>query len=209
MTPQELHLYLQQRLSYRLHLRINRNRTRLIGATWPDRHTVRLSVHHRFLEAPPQVVDAIVSFAQRKETSQSRSALRRFISQLSTGGMRATGAQGRFFDLEEVMAQINQFYFGGDLDLSITWFGRKWRSRRLGEYCRDGALVRIHRQLDSAKVPWQFLHFVVYHEMLHHVVPPHVSKTGRVYPHTAEFRRREREFAHFEWAKRWERDGWT
>lgn len=210
MTFDELFLYLKERTEFRLHLRLNQNRSRLIGVSWPDRLTVRISLHELFLNAPLEVLDAIALFASQKERRESRALLRRFINgQSPPAELPDLVTKGRYFDLESVQREVSESYFGGELTLPITWFGRKGRARRFGDYCRDSHLVRIHRQLDRAAVPWQFLHFVVYHEMLHHVVPAHVASSGRIYPHTAEFRRREREFAHYEWAKRWERNGWA
>lgn len=213
LTPQELLAHLQAQTSRLLSLRINQNQKNVLSATLPTPESMRLSVHEMFLEAPGEVLDALVAFVQRKETKESRAALRRYIhGRVEEKREFPVTTRGLFYDLGKVYESVNEEYFGGELELGITWFGRVQRRRRvarLGEYCYGTKLVRIHRQLDSKRVPWQFLHFVVYHEMLHHVVPAHVSSSGRVYPHTEEFRRREREFAHFEWVKRWERRGWT
>jgi hypothetical protein len=42
-------------------------------------------------------------------------------------------------------------------------------------------------------VPQSFVEFIVYHELLHHVIPPARVK-GRYQIHSAAFRQREREF---------------
>ena len=49
-----------------------------------------------------------------------------------------------------------------------------------------------------------FLEYVVYHEMLHSVVPDEFTPEGRRKVHTEEFHRREREFVHYRRARRWE-----
>ena len=53
--------------------------------------------------------------------------------------------------------------------------------------------IRIHPLLDQAFVPRWFLKYVLYHEMLHSVVPTNLCGTeGGVF--TEEFNRRERQF---------------
>ena len=46
---------------------------------------------------------------------------------------------------------------------------------------------------------------VVFHEMLHQVIPI-VERNGRRVVHGAEFRRRERQYPEYERAKRWEEE---
>ena len=53
-------------------------------------------------------------------------------------------------------------------------------------------LVRIHPALDAADVPEFFVTFVIYHELLHAVLDPLPTPSGRRCIHTAEFRRREK-----------------
>jgi hypothetical protein len=65
-------------------------------------------------------------------------------------------------------------------------------------------LIRIHPALDQSWVPRYFVEYIVYHEMLHHVIPM-PERNGRRQLHTPEFRARERAFAHFERALAWER----
>jgi hypothetical protein len=126
---------------------------------------------------------------------------------------------GVALDLREVAADLNQRYFGGRLKVRVTWGKaagenahpasncRRTRtaSLQLGSYSYEDRLIRIHRVLDRPGVPRYVVESVVYHELLHADLPP-VTRKGRRYFHTPEFRRRERQFRHFERADRWVRE---
>jgi hypothetical protein len=118
--------------------------------------------------------------------------------------------QGKLYDLKEIYTSLNNTYFNNTLDLKITWFGNANRSarrhRRLGVYCFEEKLIKIHRLLDSPDFPAYFIAWVVYHEMLHYVYPPLKAKRGRYSIHHCEFRKKEREFADYAVAKRWEKE---
>ncbi len=73
----------------------------------------------------------------------------------------------------------------------------------MGTYLIDERIIRIHPALDQPFVPRYFVEWVVYHEMLHHVVPMPVVNGRRVY-HSDEFRDLERRFDDFERARAWE-----
>jgi hypothetical protein len=130
-------------------------------------------------------------------------------------------AVGVALDLREVAADLNRRYFDGRLDIRITW-GKaageaahghgvqdcrrsRTTSLQLGSYSYEDRLIRIHRVLDRLSVPRYVIESVVHHELLHADLPP-VTRNGRRYFHTPEFRRREREFRHFERADRWVRE---
>jgi hypothetical protein len=63
-------------------------------------------------------------------------------------------------------------------------------------------LIRIHPALDQVFVPRYFVEFIVYHELLHHVIPP-VRVNGRYQIHSPAFRQREREFPAYAEAMAW------
>jgi hypothetical protein len=75
---------------------------------------------------------------------------------------------------------------------------------KLGSYSAVDRMVRVHPALDQKWVPRYFVAYIVYHEMLHHVIPASRG-LGRVNFHPPEFKEREREFRHFERALLWER----
>jgi hypothetical protein len=65
-------------------------------------------------------------------------------------------------------------------------------------------VIRIHPLLDQPFVPRWFLEYVLYHEMLHSVVPEETDAAGRRRVHTEEFYRREKAFPRYRRARRWE-----
>jgi predicted metal-dependent hydrolase len=113
-------------------------------------------------------------------------------------------------DLQELYAEINERHFQNTVDARITWgrqpgpnHGRR-RSIKLGSYCSREKLIRVHPALDSQVVPRFFVEYIVYHEMLHHVLPP-VIRAGRRQLHDRRFKALERAFPDYERALAWER----
>ena len=125
--------------------------------------------------------------------------------------------EGEYFDLKTLFDKLNAEYFANALrGYTITW-GRKrkypWgRKRRhppkeyfvFGTIQEEDKMIRIHPQLDAPFVPTWFLEYVIYHEMLHAVVPEEIDDYGRRRVHTPEFYRRERQFHCYHRARRWE-----
>ena len=113
---------------------------------------------------------------------------------------------GRYHDLDLILADLRARYFPDCASVTIRW-GR-WsgrarpRSIRFGAYLPKAQLIRIHPALDQAFVPRSFVELIVYHELLHHVMPP-VRVNGRNQIHSAAFRRREREFPAYAEAMAW------
>ena len=119
--------------------------------------------------------------------------------------------KGKFFDLRKIFDKLNARYFRNRLrGYSVVW-GRK-RKLRPREYMVFGTIqeedriIRIHPLLDRAFIPTWFLEYVLYHEMLHAVVPDRFDQQGRRLVHHEKFAAREREFHYFRRAKAWEED---
>jgi hypothetical protein len=125
---------------------------------------------------------------------------------------RLTRTAGLHHDLAELFAEVNARYFEGRVDAAVSWGRRAPRRRRrrgswsinLGTYCAEQKLVRIHPMLDQPEVPRFFVEYILFHEMLHHVVPMPVTH-GRRQTHTPEFRAQERRFLEYERAVEWEK----
>ncbi len=117
--------------------------------------------------------------------------------------------EGRYFDLRAIFNRLNALHFRGRLrNYTVEW-GRR-RAHRPKEYFVFGTIqeedrvIRINPSLDQRFVPLWFLEYVMYHEMLHSVVPDEIGPSGRRRFHTDEFYRREQEFPHYRRARRWE-----
>ncbi len=118
--------------------------------------------------------------------------------------------EGRYFDLRAIFDKINEQYFRAKplRRYTITWGRRRKLPPKeyfvFGTIQEEDRLIRIHPRLDAPFVPAWFLEYVIYHEMLHSVVPDEIASDGRRKVHTEEFARREREFVHYRRARRWE-----
>ena len=119
--------------------------------------------------------------------------------------------KGRFFDLREVFDKINAKYFRNRLrDYTIVW-GRRRKQRPktymvFGTIQEEDKMIRIHPLLDRSFVPTWFLEYVVYHEMLHAMVPDQYDESGRRLVHHDKFLEKERRFHWFRRAKNWEQE---
>jgi hypothetical protein len=173
-------------------------------------------VHHMFLDAPAAVVDALVRYVTRGD----RDASATLGDHIDDNGFRLARrkrnapliSKGKHHDLLKLFEGINERYFGGTINAVITWGkrptrktkGAPQRTIKLGSYSAVDRLIRIHPALDQKWVPRYFVAYVVYHEMLHHVIPGSRG-LGRVNLHPPEFKEREKQFRYFERALEWER----
>jgi hypothetical protein len=175
---------------------------------------LRARVHHMFLDAPALVQEALVRYMVDQDRESSL-LVGQFIDRnghrirASRPVSRPLRTQGQVHDLLEVFQKINHTYFDGTVDALITW-GRRVKPKqprrtiKLGSYSATERLIRIHPVLDRAWVPRYFLSYIIYHEMLHHVIPASHGR-GRRMLHPQEFLARERMFRHFERSIAWEK----
>jgi hypothetical protein len=192
-------------------LSITDNRHSMIHAT---RRTglLRVRLHHMFLDAPGSVVEALVRFLLFRDRDASAHVGRYIDGNMfrirSLEPRRPLRSRGSTHDLQEIFDELNAQYFGGEVDARICW-GTDAPARRsrttikLGSYTAHSQLVRVHPRLDQAFVPRWFVGFVVFHEMLHHVMPA-TRVDGRRKLHPPEFRARERAYRQYERAVAWE-----
>jgi predicted metal-dependent hydrolase len=119
--------------------------------------------------------------------------------------------EGKHFDLQRIFDQLNERYFRGRLrGYDVRWGRRRKHRPRdyfvFGSIQEEDRVIRINPRLDQAFVPLWFLRYVLYHEMLHSIVPDEAMAGGRRRVHTEEFNRRERLFRGYHRARRWEED---
>lgn len=220
---------LETSLGHPLHLRINNNTSTLLSLTRPrDGSPPRFSVNQMFLAAPDDVVAALGQYVKRA-TPACQAIIRDYMNAQPDDEPDAPGdgtglpaktaktlqlrARGRQYDLHRLADEVNREYFGGEVKINITWSrgateprnGAHRRHIIFGSYDRRLALVKIHPALDSPDVPEFFVKFVVFHEMLHHVVDVKPQPGGRRCVHTPQFRDRERRHPDFKRSMEWER----
>ncbi len=208
-------------------LSITDNRHSIISHSFKN-GVLHARIHHMFLDAPPRVVSALVRYVVHGDPRASQ-IVGHYIeangARLARRRPRAIPleAKGKHHDLLAIFNDLNEKYFGGACHALVTW-GRRTRSRakrksprrtiKLGSYASLERLIRIHRVLDRSWVPRYFVAYVLYHEMLHHMIPAARGRasskvagaTGhRRVLHSPEFLERERGFRSYDRAIEWEK----
>jgi hypothetical protein len=186
-------------------------------------------LHHMFADADDSTLRAVVRFLREGHGAAS-GAIQRYIEQhrahirslpprareasapFDAGVAQIARGNGKHHDLHALFARLNARYFAGEVRARIDWArmsrglgrARRRHSIKLGSYRGRDPLIRVHPVLDAAWVPAFFVEYIVYHEMLHHVIPMPVEN-GRRRLHGPDFRAREREFHDYDLAIAWER----
>lgn len=196
---------------------------RVLRRARPERgiaELIELRLHALFDEAPPELHGAVASWirsggragrACRAIDLWIREGLERLPPEaLPAAELRAHGAA---HDLAALAEELRREHFAAEFPSAdalppLTWGrgspGRARHSLRLGSCNPDGGLVRIHPVLDQPAVPRFFVRYVLHHELLHAVIPPRPSRSGRWVHHGPDFRARERAYPDYERALRWE-----
>ena len=205
---------LRELLEIPVSLTLTDNTRSMITVRWKNGSCV-VRLHQMFLDAAEDVLRVLAAFIRRPSVRQ-KSFLKTFIKN-HEGKIRAAGIpskprnsrphpEGTHVDLGGFFQRLNQIYFGGRNGCAITWGtrkrGRRPRSIRLGTYCPDKRIIRIHPVLDSPTVPAYVIEDVIYHEMLHHELGM-VRVNGRILSHHRAFKAMEKAFPHSARAREW------
>lgn len=215
-TEEAARLALEARLAARLGepvaLTVTDNRHTMISSGRRGEYFV-LRLHRMFLEADDRTIRALSRYLVRSDRRAS-ARLDEFIEanshRIRKTGRRRTSlrTQGEHHDLEQIFVELNRRWFDDVVDVHVTWSRRSPRKRRrsirLGTYVGEDRLIRIHPVLDALWVPRYFVRYVLFHEMLHAVIPA-PTRNGRQRFHSREFRERERAYPDYERAIEWER----
>lgn len=192
--------------------KINDNRSTMLSVKWePDK--TKVSLHKMFLSAPQNVMDHLACYLKREKKSiapEVREFIETSLQKLDYSWQidrKKMLTKGNVYDLDSIYNRLNEEYFGGSLDLMITWFGKLLQRNRsrvtFGLYHDQLRLIKINRMMDSPSFPDYVIDFVVYHEMIHHVCPAYYDDNGRHHIHSKEFKEREQQFKHFDLANDW------
>ncbi len=164
-----------------------------------------IRLHHMFLQADDRVLRAIARFATKPD-SWSRGVVNDFIEThahlISATQLKPKkhNKYHKFHDLNAIFNELNQSYFKGRVQASISYGAagtprrRRRRSILLGSYNASERHITIHPALDQARVPRVYVSYVIFHEMLHQVFPTR-RVNGRTIMHGPELRKAERAFA--------------
>ena len=220
--PEEAHRqriigYLSFQLPAPVNLVFTRNRSTMISFSLRQgRYQVRL--HRLFRHADEIILEALARFILGRKHDSAKmlddfiAAHREEIQASRKERPRKLKEKGVHHDLKTRLLKVADTYFGGYADVRIGWTRlnrrkprrrRRTLSRALATYSYEDRTIRVSPVLDAANVPNYVVEWIIYHELLHHVLP--VKQVGgRNQYHTAQFRALERAFKDFERAKKWE-----
>jgi hypothetical protein len=179
----------------------------------PHNASAYLRLHHMFLSAPEEIIDALAQWVKSPRAKKSGDILNNYIRQNNhrrVGQTRNNSiiTKGTNFDLRTIFDELNKDFFQNKISANITWGklpeAKRRRSIRFGAYYPSDNIIRIHRFLDQTFVPPYFVRYIVFHEMLHAFLGIKKSPTGRQLIHSADFKALERQFPDYEKAIAWE-----
>lgn len=190
---------LSDRSGMRVDLVLTHNRVSMASVRFVGEGHARLRLHEAFANAPEAVQAALAGYlrSRRRKYWESVCGYARSIPLEPPARVVACHTRGRVYDLAVLAQAVNAEYFGGRLDYRVGW-GRRGRagagrSIRYGSCHVASRLIRIHPLLDDPRVPEDFVRYILYHEMLHLVVPPEVRGRRRL-DHPLAFRQQEQRF---------------
>lgn len=177
-----------------------------------------LTMSDGYAEAPDAVVRGLAAslgvrmFSKRRKVPELAAMMESFYTEwqgsreareLQTRLRRARarkegrGPKGDTYDLALLTGRVAARFLGGRLPpVKVTWSSRRSYSV-LGHHDGDLDTVVVSKALDHPDVPESLVAYVLYHELLHHVmgIQEGPNHTRRMHP--PAFRRRERRFPHW------------
>lgn len=211
MTTAQLQRKLSRMTGRRLTIMLTNNRQRVLTYRPSRTGPSLLRLSRIFLSAKEPVIAALADFigGSRRAKRVLQTFVDRETDRLNRRRARfgvPVHTEGTHYDLQQIFDRLNYRYFAGGVDVYITW-GRRHvlpgkRTVQLGTYCESERLIRINPVLDQAAVPKHVVEKVIYHEMLHHVLPPAKAALRRCL-HGREFHELEQRYPRYEQAERW------
>ena len=135
-------------------------------------------------------------YLNRKEVRRSLDVVRQ-----ARGRKQVEGPQGIQFNLDDLFAELNFYYFHGLMARPILGWSPHASRNLLGHYDPSHNAIVISRILDGAATPRLAVEYVLFHEMLHLRHPAeHIGTRRRV--HTRAFKEAELQFENLAEAKR-------
>lgn len=185
-------------------LTLTRNRVSMASVRFKTDGGARIRLHEAYLKAPREVLDALRRYldAQCPEAWKVVTRYAQSIGPPPARPARRTVAQtaGRVYDLAAIRDAVSREFFRNKLRCRIEWGrsgfrrpGRRCRSIRYGSWDPELRVVRINPVLDDARVPETFVRYIVFHEMLHILVPPETVR-GRRSIHPPAFKALEKSY---------------
>ena len=216
LSATELEEFLNEGGTCDVKLKMTRNRVSMVTVEFLPDTSIKVRTHERFLNAPLEILTSL----RRYIRSRSRGAwkvvadyAKSVQSHAERSGSNALQTAGHIYDLKVICDSVNHEFFGGKVSCMIGWGrgrprvkrGRRSKSIRYGSWDPTTGAIRMHPLLDDARVPPEFIRYIMFHEMLHIVVPEE-RVNGRHYDHSPQFRALERAFPNFQGMQRLAKD---
>lgn len=204
IDSRELVRFLNDGARYPARVVFTRNRVSMITVRFAGDGSADVRLHRGFLDAPPEVHKALRSYlrSRRRGAWLIVSAYARGIGAHTRVGRGDSHlpANGKVHDLNRIAREVNRRFFNDRIKCHVGW-GRRYRGRRsrrgrtirYGSWDESTRTVRVNPILDDRCVPEEFVRYIVFHEMLHAIVP-HETENGCRRHHTRQFRALEKTF---------------
>lgn len=175
-----------------------------------------LRLQEIFLCASEKVLRSLIRVIGRKSRKDDNEIVNRFLAENPPyKGIKelpknltkdCIGPYGRYYDLQEILDEVMDKYTGEINGILISW--RKQTTGKSsvtwGSY-RDlpnGGIIRVNSVLDKKFVPRYVVESIVYHELLHHLIP--MEPDGMMQRvHTRSFNSLLEKFPDYVKAERW------
>lgn len=190
-------------LNHKVDLKIKDNASVFLHVK-KQRNLMTIFLHKAFLKAPISILSSLDQFLLSQNRSHLK-ILKNFMYeyfQQYPKDVQDLVSSGITYDLKMVLEKNNEKYFNNQIvDLKISWFNkpnyRTFSSITFGSYHKKYKLITINRILDNSLVPEYFLSFIIYHEMLHHIIPISLDEKGRRMVHSKRFKDEEKKHEHY------------
>ena len=199
----ELIDYLNEGSSREISVTLTQNRVTMISVEFPPEGPIKLRLHKKYLQAPEETLQALRTYLRTRKKAYWQTAAAYGLRQNDTPSETKptlNKTKGKVYDLQLLMNEVNREFFNRRVRCSITWGRRRKSHRRSGRSCilygsfeREQKVISIHPGLDDDRVPLEFVKYVIFHEMLHAVIPA-VKRNGRVEHHGPVFRKMEKSY---------------
>jgi hypothetical protein len=197
-SAETLRRFLAESSKCRVDLTFTRNRVSMASLVFVSEVHARVRLHAQFITAPHEVWQALADYLHKRRR-RDWGVVAEFARTIDTSSENRPSAssslrqQGNVYDLAKIGMRVNKQHFNGRIKYQIGW-GRnrsespqrrrqQGRSIRYGSWSRTTRTIRVHPLLDDPRVPLRFVEYIVFHEMLHAVVPSdHVNGQRRDHP---------------------------
>ncbi|MEL7431374.1 MAG: hypothetical protein AAGI90_02440 [Chlamydiota bacterium] len=199
MTKEALEAFFSAKMRCEVTVELTSYQGTFIRFSMTSSKQARLSLHRFFLRASSEILEHAI-FYLRDKKKRSLGILRLFFEQpffAKSTAMLPQKVVGACYDLREVYRDVENRYLPYPIDPFLGWFTRPKKSQHsltYGAFSRTDWLIKINDLLDRETVPRYFLEYVIYHEALHAICPPQLSRAGRVFVHTKKFKLWEKKF---------------